>query len=436
MPYKTAISECANCKHKWVELVGERGNCFLCGSNSMKKPLFVGQVRETYRKLSPNDKDYSVRKPILEKLYFENTPLILGRAKEVFEKVSPIYYSGDLADRVLNRLIFCFFAFEEIGLHESAVSCGNMVALGYTNRGEKIDVTRETDLADLGRALQWFGLLGQEEWIASVNTRLGILAAHSITEDASQSHRLCQIAHKHLELSRRHYVEHNLPEAVASIDRELEHVVRIEAGAVVGRGYEKGAETQAQATRDAAQVTKGAIEYIGLSLIQSAQITSGAIIAHGGMVSDAIEDGSKRVEKGLIDAGGRIGIALDGFSESVRSGLGQVSGSLVRLGDKTQEGLHQLAADIGDGLRSAGDKVSNEMSSMGNKIALGVIGGGAIGGLLARDTLLQLGTNVSNSLGSASNVLAEATRWSGEVQAGPQNVLLSEGFDAIRQRLT
>lgn len=374
MPYKTAISECANCKHKWVELVGERDRCFLCGSGNLKKPLFVGQVRETYRKLSPNDKDYSVRKPILEKLYFESTPLILGRAKEVFEKVSPIYYKGDFSDRVLNRLIFCFFAFEEIGLHESAVSCGNMIALGYTNRGEKIEVTKEMDLADLGRALQWFGLLGQEEWIATVNTRLGILAAHSVTENASQSARLYSIAHKHLELARHYYAEHKFPEAVASIDRELEHVIRIGAGAEVGRGYEKGAEIQAQAMRDVAQVTKSAIEYmgqyIGLSLIQSAQITSAAITAGSEMVSDAIEDGSKRVEKGLIDAGGRIGIALDGFSESVRSGLGQVSGSLVKLGDKTQEGLHQLAADIGDGLRSAGDKVSKEMGSMGNKIAL------------------------------------------------------------------
>ena len=78
--------------------------------------------------------------------------------------------------------------------------------------------------------------------------------------------------------------------------------------------------------------------------------------------------------------------------------------------------------------------------------ALGMIGGGAIGGLLAGGALSNLGNTISSSLAgagdtlaqatlSSGNAVADATRWSGQTQAGPAKVLISEGFDAARRFL-
>ena len=432
MDNRVAVAECSECGHKWVELAGERDSCLMCNCRKMKKPLFIGQVRDAYRRLSPEDKDFAARRPLLEKLYFETSPLVLERAKDVFDKASQIYAGGDRSDRLLERLIFCFFAFEELGLNDSAVSCGNMVALGYVQRGDKVEVTIEKDLADFGRALQWFGLMDEPECIAMTNMRMGIRAVHAVTEDTKEYRRLLQIAHNHLDLARVYYKEHNQQSIVESIDKELEHVVQILAGATVGSGYIEGAQIQAEAMRYMADRVSGAIEsagqYIGLSLVTAAEHIGKAIGEHGQTVSGAISGHGAEVA-------GSLGVGFAGLSESVRSGLGQVSHTLVRLGDKAEESLEKLGSDVRGGLIQASENIKEEMGSAANKVALGMIGGGAIGGLLAGGAIHQLGTTVTGSLGDATNTLAEATRWSGEVQAGPHNVLISEGFDAVRRRL-
>lgn len=446
MGYRIALVECAGCGHKWVEMAGERDRCLMCDGRKLRKPLFVGQVREAYSKLKPQDKDYDSRHPLLEKLYFDTTPVVLDRAKEVFERVSPVYEGGDHSDRVLNRLMFCFFAFEELGLHESAASCGNMIALGYAQRGDQVDVTKEEDLAELGRALQWFGLVNEPEWVATINTRIGMRSVHAVTEDTRQYRRLLQIAHKHLDMARTYYAERSFPSLLDRIDKELEHVVQLQAGAVVGSGYIEGAEIQAQAMREMGAMLAGAIEaagqYIGLSVAQAGQAVAGAIDAHGRTVAGAITDHGTRVQQGLGGVAGALGLGLGSLSQSVRLGLGQVSSTLVRLGDRTAEGFEILGSDVRCGLVQASENVRKEMGSLGNKVALGMVGGGAVAGLLTGGAIHQLGEAVSGSLGNASSVLAnatnsvaDATRSSSELQADPRNLLIRDGFDVARRML-
>ena len=439
MASRIAIAECVDCGHKWVEVAGERDHCFLCDSQKQQRPLFIGQVREAYAKLSPDEEDFATRLPLLEKLYFDNAPLVLDRARETFEKISPIYEHGDHSDRVLNRLIFCFFAFEELGMHEAAVAAGNMVAVAYLQRGENVDVNGESDLADCGRALQWFALLDEPEWIATANTRMGVQASHAVTENVREYRRLLQIAHKHLDMARRYYAQENFPKLLDYVDRELEHVIQIQAGAVVGSGYVEGSEIQAQAIREMGQAVSGAIEsgsqYIGLSLVQASENVAGAIGAQGAAIAGAIGDHGAKVEHALGEVAGSLGVGLGSLSQSVRLGLGQVSHTLVRLGDKTEEGLEKLGSDVRGGLVKASENIRDEMGTMGNKMALGMIGGGAIGGLLAGGGAYQLGETVRSSLGSASNTLAEATRWSGKVQANPQSLIITEGIDEARRML-
>ena len=439
MENRIAVIECAECGHRWVELSGERDCCLICGSRNMKKPLYIRQVRDAYRKLSPEDKDYSARLPVLEKLYFEISPLVLERAKEVFDKVSQIYEKGDRSDRVLSRLIFCFFAFNELGMNDATFSCGHLVGIGYAERAEKVEVVSERDLCDFGRALQWFALTDQLECVAMTNLRMGIMAAHAVTEDTKQYRRLLQIAYKHLGLAQEYYRQHSQQKLIDYIDRDLENVVRILAGATVGSGYVEGAEIQARAIREMgleiSKAIKEAGEYIGLSLVEAAEEISEGMLAYGETMSKAIADHGARVEHGLGDVAKSVGIGFGGLSTSVRLGLGQVSHTLVRLGDKAEESLEKLGFEVRGGLVQASKNIREEMGSLGNKVALGMIGGGAIGGLLTGGAIHQLGTTVTSSLATATNTLADATKWSGEVQAGPQKVLISEGLDAASRML-
>ena len=439
MSYRVTIVECAACGHKWVELAGERDRCFLCESRRLKKPLFIGQVHEAYAQLSPNEKDFAARRRLLDKLYFENAPLVLDRANETFKKVSKIYESGDLSERVLRRIIFCFFAFEELRLHDAAASAGNMVALGYLRLAEHVEVGTETDLSDLGRALQWFALLDEPEWMATVNTRIGVKASHAVTPNVREQSRLLQIAHRHLDMARQYYAQENYPRLLEYVDRELEHVIQIQTGATIGRGYVEGAEIQAKAIREMGDAISDAIEsaghYIGLSLVEAAETIGGAIQSHGQAVAVAIDKHGSLVGRALGSVAGSLGVGLGSLSQSVRLGLGQVSHTLVQIGDKTEQGLETLGSDVRGGLVQASQNIRQEMSSLGNKVALGMVGGGAIAGLLAGGDMRYLGETVGTSLGAASNTLAEATRYSGDVAADPRSVLIKEGFDAARRML-
>jgi hypothetical protein len=444
------VVECAGCGHRWVELAGERDRCLMCKSTEFKKPFVIGQLQEAYRKLSPDDKDYSDRLLILQKLYFDNIPIVLDRAKETFDKALKFYEAGEYSDRVLNRLIFCFFAFKELGLKESAFSCGNLIGAGYLQRNENLEVKSEEDLADLGRALQWFGLVDEPEWLATVNTRIAMKATHAVTENIKGYRRLLQIARKHLDLARSYYSQHNFPKLLEHIDSEHENVIRLLSGAVVGSGYVEGAEIQAQAIREMGQEISTAIrwtgKYLGLSLVEAGNQIREGIQAHGEAMSQAITDHGAKLEHGLEEVAGTLGVGFAGLSQSVRLGLGDVSRSVVRLGDKAEESLAKLGSEVRGGLVQASDNIRKEMGSLGNKVALGMIGGGAIGGLLTGGAINQLGASVTGSLNSASNTLAQATRWSGavqadatnisgETQADPRNILIREGFDFARRML-
>ena len=430
-----AVQKCKSCGHTWIEVVEEREACLMCGGKQFDRPVMVYEIRKAYEALNPASPGYKERRRLLEKLYWENAPAILKHAQEVCAKVLAFYEDGDFSDRVLNRLAFCYIAFRDLGLDASALSAANLLGIAFAQRGEEREVLSESDLEDYGRALQWFALARQPAWIGAINLRLGMSASRAVTEDTESFRRLLQIARRHLQSARGYYSRTNQTNVVESIEGELATVVQLLPGAAVGSGFVEGAHVQANALEKATigvqeSILRGA-SYIGLSVQAAGREVGASIAKHGEMLAQAVNEHGERVEAGLGRVAGQVGFGLGNLTAAVWEGLGFVGSTIVSLGDKTEQGLDKLSQEVKSGF----SEVSKEMDSMGTKVAFGMLGGGALAGLLAGGAVQSLGGSISDALAGATRALSGARSLPSPANAGSESLIIGQGLDAAMSAL-
>ena len=72
----------------------------------------------------------------------------------------------------------------------------------------------------------------------------------------------------------------------------------------------------------------------------------------------------------------------------------------------TESGLFEIGRSIRVSTAHATEVAQGSLRTLGNKLALGLLGGAAVGSLVLRDGMMNLGESVSSSLASASATLA------------------------------
>lgn len=380
---RVAHQQCLACGHAWVDYVGQRPVCVLCQSNNLSRAVSLSYIREVIGKAQKlvadgqlTTADLDTRKAILQRDYTKAAPVFTQRADESFPRLSDKYLSGDVSDRCLDGLIFCFHLFTELGLHDAAVRCAMLIGSGYFRRVQDKDIRSINDLADLAASRQWFQHLGQHEWVATVDLFIGLKTGHTVVEHIRDKYLLLQISRVHLHRAHQYYADRNLPTIQQRVEKEADWINDQLSHAIGAAAQIEAAEINASSRVQAAEITAQAVSQLADSLEGVAEsISSGfARLAIG------VENGLDTLGRRIDTAGGRIGAAIAWGSQYV--------------GDSHREGARELGRELAQSIDRAGDKASTAMTGLGTKIALGVVGGGALNAAILDGTLKQLASTI------------------------------------------
>jgi hypothetical protein len=363
------------------------------------------------------------RKAALSEDYFKAAPVFARRADEVFGKVSTRYLEGDLSDDSLDALVFAFHLFTELGLYEAAVRCALLIASGHFRRTQEKEIQNLKDLADLAAARQWFRHLREDEWVATVDTLIGLKAGHTVVSRVRDKYLLLQISDVHLNRARQFYTTRNesviqqrLKEEIETVTRQLSHTI----GAV---GNIEGDEISAQSRIDASRIVAGGLTagFANLSLHVSAglDILGQRIDLAGGRIAGAIIAGSQYV------------------GDKTLAGAFTIGTSVMEHAKSTREGMRDLGKEVGKSVDAAGKSTAKAISGMGITAAAGLLGAAALHATILDGTLKQFASEASATVKDG----LEKLNWlqsSNSQPASPdmRERLMADGLDEVNRKIS
>ncbi len=406
--WRIAYVRCLRCSYDWVQYsTGQPGApavavgkpvanlvptivqtnaCPSCGSSECSEPVYLGKVRRSYEILEEDHRsgcadqtEYGTRKELLTRLYLQAARTTLRDVNRLFVPGYADFLSARLSDDLFNRLVFLASCFNELGMPVSSASCCTMLALGYALRGMVAEVTKEDDLTDLKSSLRWFELLANDEWQATLHVEIGYKAGHAVRPRNTQEKEvLVNLAIVHMNSAQNIYSRTKQTDLVSVIDREKGRLdVRL------------GGLDEAVATVEAANI-KG--EY-----------TVKAAKDLGDRIRDGLEAQGREIAQGLHEGLSELGQFVQKGLTDVATGV-RMAGASIAMG--TESGLFEIGRSIRVSTAHATEVAQGSLRTLGNKLALGLLGGAAVGSLVLRDGMMNLGESVSSSLASASATLA------------------------------
>lgn len=332
MSIKIGVERCLHCGHKWIDYSGAREFCYICGRKNISETLSLYDIKFAINSLRNEDRKYldkyTKRAAVLKQRYKETADLYMHRAKEIYSKIQPIYYQGNVSDRVIEQLIFCFRLFSEVGLNKSAASCAYMVATGYFQRGIEKDIQAIEDLGDLIAARQWFLRLEAKEWEAATNLHIGEKSMATISTDPVLLQTMMQIALWHFYKARNYYFEKKANQLVERIQFDID-----------------------QTTRLLSSYTRG------LSEIEAAKITAAGHEAQG-----------TEIKKGLEILSNSIGYGLESFGEHIEKFGGSLRRSLQAVSGLLSASINQAAYTIGSSVGKPNKAIKESMIDISRMI--------------------------------------------------------------------
>lgn len=428
--------QCLACGHAWVDYDGQRTACVLCASDKLSRPISLSRIREVTEQaqkqvatgqLTANDLE--ARKAILLRDYTRAAPVFAQRADETFPKISARYLDGDLSDRCLDALVFCFHLFTELGLHDAAVRCALLIGSGHFRRVQDKDIRTLNDLADLAAARQWFAHLGQHEWVATVDLLTGLKAGHTVLEHVRDKYLLLQISRVHLHRARQYYAGQNFPEIQQRVEKECDWINDQLSHAINAAAQIEAAQINASSHIDAARIIKAGLDDLG-----------GSIFSGLRQLAISVENGLDSLGQRIDLAGGRVSTAIAAGSvyigDQTRAAGYMIGTGIVEHAKQMREGMKELGKEVGESVKAAGDKTASAMSGLGTKVALGVVGAGALHALIMDGTLKELAGTVTPQIRQGLDnlkLIDTATPQPVRVR-DMQDVLISRGLDELNSR--
>jgi hypothetical protein len=278
-----------------------------------------------------------------------------------------------------------------------------LIGSGYFSRAQDKDIRALNDLADLAAAGQWFRHLRQDEWVASVDLLIGLKTGHTVLEHVRDKYLLLQISRVHLHRARQYYAGQNLPEIQQRVEKESDWINDQLSNAINAAAQIEAAQINAQSRVQAAETIGNSINQLSLSVEQGLDALGNRIEAAGGRIAAALAWGAKYV------------------------------------GDSNREGLRGLGRELGQSIDRAGDKAANAMSGLGIKMALGMVGAGALHAFIMDGTLRDVADKVTPQIRQGLEhlkVIEPAAKTAQPVNAADiQDALLTQGIDEVNSRM-
>jgi hypothetical protein len=418
---KIGVERCLNCGHKWIDYSQSREFCYMCGRKGNSETLSLNDIKNAIGALRHEDKQYldkhTKRASVLKQRYRETTDLYLNRAKEIFSKVKQIYSHGEMSERLIDQLIFCFRLYSEVGLNKSAASCAYMTATAYTQRGIEREVQSVDDLGDLIAARQWFMRLDAKDWEMAVNLHVGEKAMATISTEPMLLQTMMQIALWHFYQARNYYFEKKAHQLVERIQFDID-----------------------QTTKLLSSYTRG------LSEIEAAKITAAASESQG-----------KEIRKGLEVLGSNVGYGLESLGEQIERFGGSlnraIQGSVGIISASVSHSAYALSAAVGrpskilkDSVIDIGRMISasvqavpadavKSVNSLGTKLARSTANKGLMRKVVSDSAFQNLTNSVLPSTDTALTTLSDLEQPSEHAPDSLMDALVAEGMDSVLHQI-
>lgn len=411
---KIGVERCLHCGHKWVDYSGAREFCYMCGRKNISETLSLNDIKYAIRSLRNEDRKYldkyTKRASVLKQRYKETTDLYLNRAKDIFAKIQVLYNQGNISDKVIDQLIFCFRLFSEVGLNKPAASCAYMVAMGYFQRGIEKNIQSIEDLGDLIAARQWFLRLDAKEWEAATNLHIGEKSMATISTDSVLLQTMMQIALWHFYKARNYYFEKKATQLVERIQFDID-----------------------QTTKLLSSYTRG------LSEIEAAKITAGGSETQGAEVRRGIESLGNALGYGLELLGEQIEIFGGSLNKTIQGTAGLVSASITHASGKSPKSVKDNVIDlsrlINNSAQAIPPEVSKSLNDLGTKVVKSNANKNIFRKIIANEAFKNLTESVLPTAQNAIQNLDKLDQPSPNVSESLLDTMIGEGMDSVLQQV-
>jgi len=418
---KIGVERCLNCGHKWIDYTQSREFCYICGRKGYSETLSLSDIKNAITGLRHEDKKYldkhTKRASVLKQRYRETTDLYLNRAKEIFSKVQHIYSHGEISERLIDQLIFCFRLYSEVGLNKSAASCAYMTATAYTQRGIEKEVQAVDDLGDLIAARQWFMRLDAKDWEMAINLHVGEKAMATISTDPALLQTMMQIALWHFYQARNFYFEKKSNQLVERIQFDIE-----------------------QTTKLLSSYTRG------LSEIEAAKITAAGSENHGAEIRKGLESLGTNVGYGLESLGEHIEKFGGSLNRAILGSVGMISASVSHSAyalssavGRPNKILKDSIIDIGRmitaSVQSIPTDVTRPINELGTKLAKTTANKGLLRKVVSDNSFQNLANSVLPTTDSAISSLGNLDQPSEHSPDSLMDTMVMEGMDSVLNQI-
>jgi hypothetical protein len=418
---KIGVERCLNCGHKWIDYAQSREFCYMCGRKGYSETLSLSDIKNAIGGLRNEDKKYldkhTKRASVLKQRYRETTDLYLNRAKEIFSKVQQIYTHGEMSERLIDQLIFCFRLYSEVGLNKSAASCAYMTATAYTQRGIEKEVQAVDDLADLIAARQWFMRLDAKEWEMAINLHVGEKSMATISTDPALLQTLMQIALWHFYQARNYYFEKKSNQLVERIQFDIDQTTKLLSSYSRGLSEIEAAKiTAAGSENQGAEIRKG-LESLGNSMGYGLESLGEHIERFGGSLNRAMQASVGMVSASMSHSAYALSAAVGRPSKILKD-------SVIDIGRMITASVQTMPTDI-----------TKPLNDLGAKLAKSTANKGLLRKVVSDNSFQNLTNSVLPATDTAIGSLTNLDQPSEHSPNSLMDTLVAEGMDSVLQQI-
>jgi hypothetical protein len=393
----------------------------MCGRKNYSETLSLIDIKNAINMLRNEDKQYldkhTKRASVLKQRYRETTDLYLNRAKEIYSKVQNIYSHGEISERLIDQLIFCFRIYSEVGLNKSAASCAYMTATAYTQRGIEKEIQSVDDLGDLIAARQWFMRLDAKEWEMAINLHVGEKAMATISTDSALLQTMMQIALWHFYQSRNFYFEKKSNQLVERIQFDIDQTTKLLSSYTRGLSEIEAAKiTAAGSENQGAEIRKG-LESLGNSLGYGLESLGEHIEKFGGSLNRAIQ--------------ASVGMVSASMSHSAYA----LSAAVGRPSKILKESVIDIGRMISASVQSVPSEVTRPINDLGTKLAKSTANKGMLRKVVSDSVFQNLKDAILPTTDTAITSLNDLDQPSEHSPDSLMDVLVTEGMDSVIQQI-
>jgi hypothetical protein len=346
------------CQHSWVDLLGRRDRCIVCGCRHVARPVALQRVSAALARGVANRK-LRAEHETLKRAYNQ-------RLSELLTLRSMTDPCAAEDARAIESLTLAFSIAAQLEDHGKALAIAHLVGLALIRRSRSRPLRSLQGFADLETAALWFRLLENAGLLATVDQEFAYAADTCIVSAAEERFIVLQLGYYHGTNALRYFDDvddksvQRLSECIGRLNAQLSSAAQA-AGYVQGSHIvREGLDGVRDAVSSLAEAVRDGFAELAAANLAGFEMLSNSVVRSGQTLASAVVQSGNNVAAAQFSAGSQVAAAIRGH------------------GQQLEDGLSSAGRAISESVRSAGDRARDGMISAGTRIALGAVGAGVL----------------------------------------------------------